>query len=65
MNIIIDLNFNIFLIIISIFIVLNLYLVIKFIRLKSSFFFFGKVDIILKLEKNIVVKNEDSIGVVI
>lgn len=51
MNIIRDLNFNIFLIIISIFIVLNLYLVIKFIRLKGSFFFFGKVDIILKSEK--------------
>lgn len=64
MNITRDLNLNTFLTITSIFTVLNLYLVIKLTRLKSSFLFFGKADTIPKSEKNIAVKNEDSIGVV-
>lgn len=61
MNITRDLNLNTFLTITSIFTVLNLYLVIKLTRLKSSFLFFGKDS---KIGKNIAVKNEDSIGVV-
>lgn len=64
MNITRDLNLNTFLTITSIFTVLNLYLFIKLTRLKSSFLFFGKADTIPKPEKNIAVKNEDSIGVV-
>lgn len=46
-----DLNLNTILTITSIFTVLNLYLVIKLTRLKSSFFFFGKADTIPKSEK--------------
>lgn len=64
MNITTDLNLYTFLTITSIFTVLNLYLVIKLTRLKSSFLFFGKADTIPKSEKVLLLKNEDSIGVV-
>lgn len=64
MNITRDLNLNTFLTITSIFTVLNLYLVIKLTRLKSSFLFFEKSRYYSKIGKIIAVKNGDSIGVV-